>query len=822
MMKKLKLQKGITVISMSIAVIVLLIITGTIIYNVTENLGVQKLKAMQTDIANIREKVSTYYAQYGAIPVKHEYSNEANLNKINVISEAVDTGKFYVIELSSLDNLTLNYGKDYEKIRTGEATTDAEINELTDIYIINEDSHNIFFVQGIRFDGEMFYTDYTDEDIDTKAVSLRSMIEICTSDSMYNKTENTTVTDDYGNEITIPAGFRLVIDETTNMASHVTEGMVIQDRDENQFVWVPVGEIKKADGTTTTINLSRYEFADGTSSYTANDGTPLGVLDRGTPIDRNTKSINAYVEDTTSGNNTHAIDIKSFKDSAKENSGYYIARYEASYGEDGKANSKISTGYSTTSAPTAEGTLWNFVTQPDAATASRKMYEGSTTFTSDLANSYAWDTAIVFIQTFGEGDEAYSRQSSKNSNLANTGRNDVTADNPLNINDMASNLQEWTTETSNYTSGECTYRGGLHENSQYYTAYRFSYSEVANPDIMTFRPILYIEEGKLAKVETLTGDDMLSKKENTKAEDSYGNPITIPAGFKVVIDDTTNNAKNVTEGIVIQDSEGNQFVWVPVGDIKRADGTVETIKLSRYEFADGTSSYTANDGSNLGVLAKGTPIDREDAEILEGSDSIIEDTLEGDNTHAINIGDFKSKTNEAGGYYIARYEASYGDDGKANSKISKNYSELIAPSAEGTLWNFITQPEAATASRAMYTGEEFTSDLVNSYAWDTAIVFIQTFGGDAYKTYSRQNSKNAKLGNTGRTDATADNPLNINDMSSNAQELTTETITNESIPCVTRGGYCIDSAYYTAIRYYGNINERFYFYTFRPILYINN
>ena len=99
-------------------------------------------------------------------------------------------------------------------------------------------------------------------------------------------------------------------------------------------------------------------------------------------------------------------------------------------------------------APTTEGQLWNNINQPDAAAASRKMYERETTFTSDLVNSYAWDTAIVFIQTFGgEEYKTYSRQDGQsiNPNLTNTGVNE---DNPLNINDMASNTYEWTTETS--------------------------------------------------------------------------------------------------------------------------------------------------------------------------------------------------------------------------------------------------------------------------------------------------------------------------------------------------------------------------------------
>ena len=42
----------------------------------------------------------------------------------------------------------------------------------------------------------------------------------------------------------------------------------------------------------------------------------------------------------------------------------------------------------------------------------------------------------------------------------------------------------------------------------------------------------------------------------------------------------------------------------------------------------------------------------------------------------------------------------------------------------------------------MYTDNNFKSDLVNSYAWDTTIVFAQTFDNRLDKTnqYSKQTS----------------------------------------------------------------------------------
>ena len=71
---------------------------------------------------------------------------------------------------------------------------------------------------------------------------------------------------------------------------------------------------------------------------------------------------------------------------------------------------------------------------------------------SDLMNSYAWDTAIVYIQTFS-GDTDYSYQTSKNTSSSgpkNTGNLVTTNDEVCKINDMASNCCEYTTEYSTY------------------------------------------------------------------------------------------------------------------------------------------------------------------------------------------------------------------------------------------------------------------------------------------------------------------------------------------------------------------------------------
>ena len=167
----IKKNKGITLISLSIAVIILLIITGMILYSAKDSIDIKNLTNMQNDIANLRDKVSLYYLKYGNIPVKTEYEDISNLQNGNILG-VNDTGKFYIIELEKLEGLTLNYGEDYEIYKTNGYTYSPD---LTDIYIINEDSHNIFYVEGISItennETKMYYTDYTEGD--TQPIELK-------------------------------------------------------------------------------------------------------------------------------------------------------------------------------------------------------------------------------------------------------------------------------------------------------------------------------------------------------------------------------------------------------------------------------------------------------------------------------------------------------------------------------------------------------------------------------------------------------------------------------------------------------------------------
>ena len=158
-----KEEKGITMIALTVTIIILLIVTNILVYNAQDSVYIKALTNLYNDIELLREKTSEYYNEYGKIPGEIKYTN---INKLsNVLSEKNEIGyDFYIIDLEAMQGITLNYGKDYNKVKNDRGNC----NNYTDIYIINENSHNIFYVQGVSIKEDnitqTYYTDYTEPD----------------------------------------------------------------------------------------------------------------------------------------------------------------------------------------------------------------------------------------------------------------------------------------------------------------------------------------------------------------------------------------------------------------------------------------------------------------------------------------------------------------------------------------------------------------------------------------------------------------------------------------------------------------------------------
>ena len=445
--QKLKESKGITLIALVITIIVLLILAGVTIATLTGDNGILKKAGdakTQTEQAKADENLK--------IAIAGSYGTDGKLN------------------LKDLKDNLKNQG-----ILTNSNEFPLEVTVNGEKKKIDANGNIIESIQSLKTKGTVFK-------------------------------DTTTLEDTYGNQVKIPKGFKIANDSATD----VTGGIVIEDATYtktigSQFIWIPVGTgenaIKKANNETVDIALGRYEFTK------ISDGT----IKTSELSDRN------YTEDTTASHNRSygnaiAKDIEKFKTSANSNHGYYIGRYEAgvvdynsSVSTSNSNNETNWTGYTGDNIKLVckkEQQVWNYVTQNKASELSRDMYKSEAKVTSDLINSYAWDTAIVFIQKCGteSNSSTYSytvgQSSTSTSAPQTTGTNILSAtskvDKQCNIFDMAGNCREWTTETCSNSDNPCVYRGGSCYYSNRYTSIRSGYSTSNASSNLSFRPLLYL------------------------------------------------------------------------------------------------------------------------------------------------------------------------------------------------------------------------------------------------------------------------------------------------------------------------------------------
>lgn len=146
MINNIKNQRGITLITLIITIVLLIIITATIAINSHTSLELSNLTKLENDIQALNDRVAAYYVKTGTLPVTEETYTKSELEELITGISINDGDTYYTIDLSKLSNITLNYGKRYNDV------------ESQDKYIINQDTHNIYYLNGIEYQGEKYYT----------------------------------------------------------------------------------------------------------------------------------------------------------------------------------------------------------------------------------------------------------------------------------------------------------------------------------------------------------------------------------------------------------------------------------------------------------------------------------------------------------------------------------------------------------------------------------------------------------------------------------------------------------------------------------------
>lgn len=319
----MKKNAGISLISLTITVIVLIIITSVLIYNAKNGIKIRALNLMENDIEMLDDKINAYYVRYGTLPIEIKY-----IGDIFFSPQADDGPDYYVIDLKALEGITLNYGTDFNNINNENDTL-----EKLDVYIINENSHQVYYAKGIQMDGVWYYTTTESDLISMKINSTLEMREFGEKGYQFTltttnrgqeysykiyindtedgstrvlkegtTTESVITTEEY--ETFFDIGIRNAYAEITYdyngteqriETSHYTkEDMMIKSKEELEYFRNKVNSGKTYEGQTIT-QIADIDLQGNTSNSWTPIGTSETVVFRGTYDGKNHKIDNLYI-----------------------------------------------------------------------------------------------------------------------------------------------------------------------------------------------------------------------------------------------------------------------------------------------------------------------------------------------------------------------------------------------------------------------------------------------------------------------------------------------------------------------------------------------
>ena len=287
----LRKERGVTMITLTITIIILIVITGILIYNARDIVYIKNYNALKNDIQLLRSKVSEYYNEYGTIPAKAKCSKiSVGLETVFTEDELNNEGELYVLDLEALDGLTLNYGKDYEEVKDL-----AEVDDYySDLYLIHGMTHNIFLNGGIKFaEGDTINFYYTDYDTPDQArVDFRYVDGIKIPDGYYyigrDEAKDIVISQNLNDAINLEQDNQYYWKETEEILEDVVlqEGQTMEEYE--QSTWEHKGYYVN-DKTKKVIYLDVKMFIPSTS-----DTTPY-LLDRNSTILSGTNLENGLV-----------------------------------------------------------------------------------------------------------------------------------------------------------------------------------------------------------------------------------------------------------------------------------------------------------------------------------------------------------------------------------------------------------------------------------------------------------------------------------------------------------------------------------------------
>ena len=306
-----------------------------------------------------------------------------------------------------------------------------------------------------------------------------------------------------------------------------------------------------------------------------------------------------------------------------------------------------------------------------------------------------------------------------------------------------------------------------------------------------------------ARIDTDGAPGYFTKKGQKPSEDVPTEPY-LPTGFTKV------EGTSLANGYTIQDSTGNQYVWVEVPKTSEVYPTagLNITGFSNDEYAKiETDLHTYTNDYRDGTSYK---------------DEYYSDAVTG-LTSAQYI-ELKQKMLKSvyqnGGFYVGKYETGIEDAPKTSGSSSTAPTEMPVIKQNAYPYNNVTCSQAQTLASNMESGN-YTSSLMFGVQWDLVLKYLETKGtaqadlktnstnwGNYYNNswnitnenskyapnglgwtsgaYGKKDSNKSVLLSTGASETFS--KQGIYDLAGNVWEWTLEYTASSSFPCATRGG----------------------------------
>ena len=279
----MKNERGITLITLAITIVVMIILTFTISVNIEPYLEQRERSNFETDMQSLKEEIEQYYSRVKDLPLLNKYTDTS---MIESIKNANDDDEYYVLDIRQLE-VKLNNGSDYAKaLEKGEDTTITSSDNLRDLYIINKQSHTIYYPKGVEYSGSTHYRlpeVYTIIDNEKPTISYDSekIIDLDTTiDSEYIKNNNS-ISDNKSSiseieiaNLVIKNSNNEVVENTLDKYDIYTVNYTVRDKDGNSTELITQKMITKPNKSITLTNIiPNCSFESGVSGW--GNGSPV-------------------------------------------------------------------------------------------------------------------------------------------------------------------------------------------------------------------------------------------------------------------------------------------------------------------------------------------------------------------------------------------------------------------------------------------------------------------------------------------------------------------------------------------------------------------